>query len=89
VACYRAGDFQAALDAAAKVRELGGNDPTRLAPFVAAMAHHRLGGTGPARRCLDEAVQALKQQKVRPTEHLQRFQAEAAALLGGKVQAPD
>jgi hypothetical protein len=50
------------------------------------MAQQRLGRAQEARRCYDEAVKAVQRSKARPTEHLQRFQSEAAALLG--IAAP-
>jgi tetratricopeptide (TPR) repeat protein len=76
---YRAGDWQAALQALEKSMELGkGGDAFDW--FFLAMAHWQLGEKGKAREFYDRAVQWMD--KNQPTnEELRRFHAEAAALL--------
>jgi tetratricopeptide (TPR) repeat protein/serine/threonine protein kinase len=85
VAHYRAGDWQAALAALEKSRELGGG--TGSCSFFLAMAHWQLGNQAEAHRCYDRAVQWLGQHRSAPAndqpqaKELDRFRAEAKELL--------
>jgi serine/threonine protein kinase/tetratricopeptide (TPR) repeat protein len=91
VAHYRAGDWEATVAAMKRAMHLGksGNSCERL--FLA-MAHWQLGDKELARRCYDEALQQIENNKAqhRPLsfprnadqdKELRRFRAEAAALL--------
>jgi tetratricopeptide (TPR) repeat protein len=81
---YRAGDWHAAVAAMQKVRELGsGGNSAEW--FLLAMAHWQLGAADEARTWYDRAVGWMD--KNRPADQeLQRFRAEAAALLGVKKE---
>jgi tetratricopeptide (TPR) repeat protein len=85
VACYRAGKWREALDAAAEARRRHeGNRPVPW--FFVAMAHWRLGEKEEARewyRTSLETLDTLKDQlKPWELEQQERFRAEAAELLG-------
>jgi tetratricopeptide (TPR) repeat protein len=79
VAHYRAGEWHAAIDALEKSMKLrrGGDSGDW---FFLAMAHWQLGGKGEARKWHERAVQWMDRNNPRD-EELQRFRAEAAALL--------
>src|SRR5262249_43315422 len=79
VAHYRVGDWKAAIGALEKSLELRkGGDGYDW--FVLALAHGQLGQNDEARRWYDKAAQWMDQRALKePT--LQRFRAEAAALL--------
>jgi WD40 repeat protein/serine/threonine protein kinase/Flp pilus assembly protein TadD len=80
VACYRAGDWKAAVAALGKSVELRKGGDSRDWLFLA-MAHWQLGEKDKAREWYDRAVQGMD--KNQPTdEELRRFRAEAAELLG-------
>jgi tetratricopeptide (TPR) repeat protein len=84
VAHYRAGDWKPAVAALKKSMKLckGGDS---LDWFFLAMAHWQLGEKDQARQWYDRAVQWMD--KNRPKEEqLRRFCAEAAELLGTKVE---
>ena len=51
------------------------------------MAHERLGDKNQARECHDKAIEWMQKKKPHDNE-LQRFQAEAAALLGIDSPSP-
>ena len=83
VAQYRAGDFQAAVEALNKSIELrkGGDS---FDWFFLAMAHWRLDKKEEARRWYDKAVASMEKDSPQ-NEELRLFRAEAAALL--KIEA--
>jgi WD40 repeat protein/tetratricopeptide (TPR) repeat protein len=83
-ACYRAGDWKAAIEALEKSRELrhGGDS---FAWFFLAMAHWQMDQKGEARKWYAQAVQWMdKTQPQNPELH--RFRAEAEELLGIKAR---
>ncbi|MEX2553622.1 MAG: protein kinase, partial [Actinomycetota bacterium] len=82
IAQYRAGKWQAAVEALAKAMELGqGGDSSEW--FFLAMAQWQLGQKDEARKRYDQAVAWMD--KNRPGDQdLRRFRAEAAELLGVK-----
>jgi tetratricopeptide (TPR) repeat protein len=81
VARYRAGDFEGAIAALQKFRELRKNDQEWSNPFFLAMAHWQAGHKAEARRWYDTAVNWMDARA--PTSgSLKRFRAEAAELLG-------
>jgi hypothetical protein len=79
VAHYRAGDWNASLEALKQSMEVRrGGDAFDW--FFLAMAHWQLGDKEKARKWYDQAVTWMD--KNQPTdEELRRFRAEAAALL--------
>jgi tetratricopeptide (TPR) repeat protein len=79
VALYRAGDWQAALDALTRSMELrkGGDS---FDWFFLAMAHRQLGYRDEARRWYERAVQWMGQHAPR-NEELLRFRTETEELL--------
>jgi serine/threonine protein kinase len=80
VALYRAGGWDAAVEALEKGARLrGGGDS--VDGFFLAMAHWRRGDRAAARRWYDWAVARTAPAAPRPAEVV-RFQAEAAVLLG-------
>jgi tetratricopeptide (TPR) repeat protein len=82
IAQYRAGSWQAALEALTKVGDLtGGGDSGEW--FFIAMVHWQRGNKEEARRWYQKAVDWM--QKHRPGDpDWRRFRAEAAELLGMK-----
>jgi tetratricopeptide (TPR) repeat protein len=79
VAQYRAGEWQAAIDALGKSMELrGGGDAWDW--FFLAMAHWQLGNKDEARKWYDQGVQWMEKNKPED-EELRRFREEAAKLL--------
>ena len=79
VAQYRAGDWQGALDALEKAREMrGGKDPAHQ--FFLAMTYWQLGDRDAAVKNYDEAVTWLDETK--RSEDQYRFRNEATQLLG-------
>jgi uncharacterized protein HemY len=86
VARYRQGDWQAAIDALQKAAQLGrGGCCAEF--FFLAMAHWQQGDREKARAYYDRAVGYLNEQKPLD-EDLNRFRAEAAALLGVAEMKP-
>jgi eukaryotic-like serine/threonine-protein kinase len=80
VAYYRAGDWSAAVTALEKSEQLS-NDINAGNEFFLAMAHWRRGHKQQARRCYDNAIQWMDENKPNDKE-LRRWCNEAAALLG-------
>jgi tetratricopeptide (TPR) repeat protein len=82
VAHYRAGDWEAAIAALDKAKQLhNGGDIYDW--FFLAMTHWQLAHKEEARKWFDKAVEWME--KNRPSdEDLRRFRAEAAELLGVK-----
>jgi uncharacterized protein HemY len=80
VACYRAGDWEAALIALERSTQLreGGNSYDW---FFLAMAHWQLGKKDKARQWYDKAVDWMEKSAPGDKE-LIRFRAEAGGLLG-------
>jgi tetratricopeptide (TPR) repeat protein len=85
VAHFRAGDYKACLEALGKDMELrNGGDSYDW--FFLAMAHWKLGNRDDARRWLDKGVQWLREHETQTqNEELQRFQAEAQAVLNASA----
>ena len=80
VAQYRAGEWQAAIEALEKSMELReGGDASDW--FFLAMAHWQLGHKDEARKWYDKAVEWMDKNQPK-NEELLRFRAEAAELLG-------
>jgi serine/threonine protein kinase/tetratricopeptide (TPR) repeat protein len=86
VACYRAGDWNGAIEALEKSMKLQGDNA--FDRFFLAMAHWRLTKKDEALKCYERAVEWLE--KNRPTlsnqfeEELSRIRAEAKELLNAK-----
>jgi len=86
IALYRAGDWDGAVAALEKAMSLAkGGDASEW--FFLAMARWRQGKKDEARRMYDRAA-AWVEKNGPKDEGLQRFRAEAAALLGVKGQTP-
>jgi WD40 repeat protein/tRNA A-37 threonylcarbamoyl transferase component Bud32 len=86
VADYRAGDWKAAVEALEKSMRLRrGGDSSDW--FFLAMASWQRGVKDEARKQYDQAVQWMETNRPDDDE-LRRFRAEAAELLGLKVQPP-
>jgi tetratricopeptide (TPR) repeat protein/serine/threonine protein kinase len=91
VALYRAGDWRAAVAALDKSLQLSQGTGAAAQLFLA-MAHHKLGDNGEARRAFEQACQLLEQNKEMLAknkdlaEELHRFRAEAEATLELKKQ---
>jgi tetratricopeptide (TPR) repeat protein len=81
VAHYRAGEWQAAVAALEKSRELLAGQAESYNTFFLAMACWRLGDQERARRWYGEAVRWMEKHQPHD-EELRRFRGEAAALLG-------
>ncbi len=81
VARYRAGDFEGAIAALQKYRELRTSDAEYGNPFFLAMAHWQLGHKEEAREWFDKGAQWMERQSA-PSATLQGFRREAAELLG-------
>ena len=81
VARYRNGDFEGAIAALQKFRELCSNDQEWSNPFFLAMAHWQLGKMDEAQQWFETAVNWMDA-KAPTSELLIRFRAEAAELLG-------
>jgi tetratricopeptide (TPR) repeat protein len=81
VAHYRAGDWNAATAALKKSDELLKGNELSVNAFFLAMAHWRLSNKPEARKWYDQAVGWMEKNKPQD-EELQRFRAEAEALLG-------
>ena len=80
VASYRAGDWKGAVEALEKSMSLNqGGEATDW--FFLAMTRWRQGQPAEARKLFDKAVEWTRKNQSRNPE-LQRFQSEAAALLG-------
>lgn len=82
---YRTGDWEESMSSLEKAMELrdGGNS---FDWFFLAMGHWQLGQPDEARRWYDRAVEWMKQHKPNDKE-LQRFRAEATALMEDKRSA--
>jgi tetratricopeptide (TPR) repeat protein len=81
VACYRAGDWQGALDALHRSMKGRPEGETSYDTFFLAMAHERLGEKQKARQFYDRAIGWME--KSRPSDHeLRLFRAEATRELG-------
>jgi tetratricopeptide (TPR) repeat protein len=79
VACYRSGDYQAAVTALERsMAENSGGNPWDW--FFLAMAHHRLGADDAARSWHAKALRTLAEMAPQP-EDLLRYRREAAALM--------
>jgi uncharacterized protein HemY len=87
-ACYRAGDWQAALDNLKKSTDLQGENA--FDAFFLAMAHQQLGQRAEARKYYSQAVRWMKEHEAalkrnpQQAEELRRFHAEASELVEGK-----
>src|SRR5262249_54638712 len=83
VACYRAGDWKAAIAALEGPMELVavGNEYELYDTFFLAMAHWQLGENEEAWRFYDRAAPGMDKNQPQNDE-LKRFRAEAEALLG-------
>jgi hypothetical protein len=87
MACYRAGDWKAALAALQRSVELQ-EGADAVDGFFGAMALSKLGRPAEARQCYDVAIGWLQGAKTRLTEEkvfaeeLRRLQAEATQVLG-------
>jgi eukaryotic-like serine/threonine-protein kinase len=79
VAHYRAGDWNSAIEALEKSRELGGGKASDR--FFLAMANWQSGNKDQARKWYAEAIGLMEKNKTQG-EEMRRFRAEAAALLG-------
>jgi serine/threonine protein kinase len=86
VAQYRAGEWQAAIDALGKSMELRGGGDAWDWLFLA-MAHWQLGNKDEARKWYDQGVQWMQKNKPKD-EELRRFREEAANLLKITDQKP-
>ncbi|HUE72287.1 MAG TPA: protein kinase [Pirellulaceae bacterium] len=84
VAFYRAGRWNDAIEALQKSRDLG-NAHESYDAFFLAMAHWQLGDKEKAVSQYDQAVRWMDENQPK-NEELRRFRAEAAELLGGKMQ---
>jgi tetratricopeptide (TPR) repeat protein len=82
LAHYRAGDWPAALAALKKSLELR-KGITADGGLILAMTHWQLGEKDQARKCYDQAVRWMDTNQPQNAE-VNRFRAEAAALLGIK-----
>jgi tetratricopeptide (TPR) repeat protein len=80
MARYRAGKFEAAIEALEQSRRLRDRGDS-FDFFFLAMAHWQLRNEDEARKWYDQAVQWMEKNQ-RPDDELPRFRAEAAALLG-------
>ncbi len=80
VAQYRAGDWQAAVDAFQKADELIGGAGDRVHRFFLAMAHWQLGNQVQAREAYAQAITWLNEKN--RNEEQYRFRDEAEQLMG-------
>jgi tetratricopeptide (TPR) repeat protein len=88
VARYRAGNFEGAIAALQKYRELRTDDREGSNPFFLAMTYWQLGKKDEARGWFEKGAQWLDKQHA-PSAALQGFRSEAAALLGvNEPQSP-
>jgi Flp pilus assembly protein TadD len=83
VARYRAGDFEGAVAALQKFRELRTNDQEWGNPFFLAMAHSQLGEKDKAHQWYERGIKWMDA-KAATSDSLKRFRAEADELLGVK-----
>ena len=86
LACYRTGDWKAAIAALEKSMQLyaGRTENQRresFSTFPLAMAHWKLGDQKAARQCYDRAVGWMEKHQPKD-EELRRFRTEAVELLG-------
>jgi tetratricopeptide (TPR) repeat protein/serine/threonine protein kinase len=84
IAEYRAGNWQAAVEALTKSVSLRDAGVEASDWFFLAMAHWRLGNKDEARRWYEIAVNWMDASPSRSTETMKRVRSEAAALLGMK-----
>jgi Flp pilus assembly protein TadD len=75
---YRAGNWQAAIDALTKSETLSQSKWLSFNGFFLAMAHWQRGDKEGARQWYDKTINSL----TADDDQFQRFRAEAAALLG-------
>jgi serine/threonine protein kinase/tetratricopeptide (TPR) repeat protein len=87
VACYRTGDWKAAIAAFEKARELYQSDD-RTDWFFLAMAHWQLGDKAEARKWYDKSVKVVGPIFSVTPEVLSRIYKEAAELLGVNNDTP-
>ena len=80
VALYRAGNWNEAITALQKFRELRTNDSEWSNPFFLAMAYWQLGQKEEARSWRDKAVEWMESSKT-PQESLRRYRAEMEELM--------
>jgi tetratricopeptide (TPR) repeat protein len=83
VACYRAGDWKAAIQALEKAEELAPGKILAWNAFFLAMAHWQLGEKERARKEYEQAVSWMEKNQPND-EELRRFRAEAEGLLKAK-----
>jgi len=83
---YRAGNWQAAVEALQKSRELKYYNVARTGFFLA-MAHWQLGQEDEARQSYQKAAKWMEQNDPEDND-LRRFRTEAAELLGIKNEEP-
>ena len=81
VAQYRDGNFEEAVSALQKYRELRTGDAEWTNPFFLAMAHWQLGNKEEARQRFDKGAQWMDGKNAK-SEAMVRFRREAAELLG-------
>jgi serine/threonine protein kinase/tetratricopeptide (TPR) repeat protein len=85
VARYRSGDFEGAIAALEKFRELRTSDAEWTNPFFLAMAHWQLGNKDEAREWYDKGAEWMDEKNAK-SEAMLRFRAEAAELLRVKTE---
>jgi tetratricopeptide (TPR) repeat protein len=81
VAHYRAGHWQAAIEALERSDALAPGEHVAHNGLFLAMAHAQRGEHALARRCYDRAIGASETSGARFRDELKRFAAEARALL--------
>jgi Flp pilus assembly protein TadD len=81
VAQYRDGNFEQAISALQKYRELRTTDAEWSNPFLLAMAHWQLGNKDEAREWFDKGAQWMDAHNAN-SDAMIRFRNEAAELLG-------
>jgi len=85
VALYRAGQWQAAVDAFKKTMELG-SPPGDLVWLGLAMSYWQLGEKDQARYWRDQAINWIDEHHETYDEELRRYQSEATALITDEEQ---
>jgi tetratricopeptide (TPR) repeat protein len=88
VAQYRAGDWEAAIEALEKSMELSSNQNESFDTIFLAMAHWQMGNKDEARKWYDRGVEWMEKNWP-DNEELRRFRAEAAELLGIDASPPE
>jgi tetratricopeptide (TPR) repeat protein len=87
VACYRAGEYRAAIEALERSEELGRGKEFGFNALFLAMARWKRGERDEARRLYDRAVEWATK-NLPDDEELRRFRAEAGGLLRTGDRAP-